>query len=66
MDIFTPLYHEGGLFFLPGEYFSYFADKIRERVGGGGGGSAISFRSFFIFIQICPRGWQVRSCSAPA
>ena len=38
----TPLYHEGEHFFLPGEYLSYFADKI-----GGGGDSAISFRFFF-------------------
>ena len=35
MDIFTPLYHEGVLFFLLGEYLSYVADKIK---GGGGGG----------------------------
>ena len=38
MDIPTPLYREGGLFFLPDEYFSFSTDKIWERGGGGGGG----------------------------
>ena len=56
MDIFTPLYHEGVLFFLLGEHLSYVADKIKG--GGGGGDSAISFRFFFIFIQIC-LPWRV-------
>ena len=31
MDIPTPLYREGGLFFLPDEYFSFVTDKIWER-----------------------------------
>ena len=56
MDIFTTLYHEVGLFFLPGEYFSYTADKIIRLGGGGGvlgGDSEISFR----FVS--PREWQV-------
>ena len=65
MDIFTPLYHEGEHFFLPGEYLSYVTDKIRE--GGGGGGRRFRdiiqiffprFRFFFIFIQIC-LSWRV-------
>ena len=34
MDIPTPLYREGGLFFLPDEYFSFSTDKIRERGEG--------------------------------
>ena len=63
MDIFTPLYHEGVLFFLLGEYLSYVADKIK---GGGGRDSARDiiqiffprFRFFFIFIQIC-LSWRV-------
>ena len=31
MDIPTPLCREGGLFFLPDEYFSFATDKIWER-----------------------------------
>ena len=34
MDIPTPLYREGGLFFLPDEYFSFATDKIWERGEG--------------------------------
>ena len=49
MDIFTPLYHEGVLFFLPGEYLSYVTDKIK----GGGGGEILRYHSdFFSQIQI--------------
>ena len=40
MDIFTPLYHEGVLFFLLGEYLSYVADKIR-------GGEILRYHSDF-------------------
>ena len=62
MDIFTPLYHEGEHFFLPGEYLSYVADKIRE----GGAEEIPRYHSdfffhiqiFFIFIQIC-LSWRV-------
>ena len=55
MDIPTPLYREGGLFSLPDEYFSFFTDKIWERGGGGVGRrrSVITFRFFFITVQIC-------------
>ena len=62
MDIFTPLYHEGEHFFLPGEYLSYVADKIRE--GAGRRFRDIiqiffpRFRFFFIFIQIY-LSWRV-------
>ena len=45
MDIFTPLYHEGEHFFLPGEYLSYVADKIRE----GGGEEIPRYHSDFFF-----------------
>ena len=31
MDTPTPLCREGGLFFLPNEYFSFATDKIWER-----------------------------------
>ena len=31
VDISTPLCREGGLFFLPDEYFSFATDKIWER-----------------------------------
>ena len=65
MDIFTPLYHEGEHFFLPGEYLSYVADKIRE----GGGEEIPRYHSdFFSQIQIffsyslrfvSPGEWQV-------
>ena len=49
MDIFTPLYHEGEHFFLPGEYLSYVADKIRE----GGREEIPRYHSdFFFHIQI--------------
>ena len=34
MDIPTPLYREGWLFFLPDEYFSFTTDKIWERGEG--------------------------------
>ena len=34
MDIPTPLCREGGLFFLPDEYFSFATDKIWERGEG--------------------------------
>ena len=71
MDAFTPLYHEGGLFFLPGEYFSYIADKskIRERGWGWRFRDIIQiffprFRFFFIFIQIC-LSWRVAGLNKP-
>ena len=63
MDIFTPLYHEGVLFFLLGEYLSYVADKIR------GGGEIPRYHSdFFLpdsdffsysFRFVSPGEWQV-------
>ena len=34
MDIPTPLFREGGLFFLPDEYFSFATDNIWERGEG--------------------------------
>ena len=34
MDIPTPLYREGGLFFLPDAYLSFATDKIWERGEG--------------------------------
>ena len=46
MDIPTPLYREGGLFFLPDEYFSFVTDKIWER-GEGEEEIRITFRFFF-------------------
>ena len=59
MDISTPLCREGGLFFLPDEYFSFATDKIWER------GEEekeihdlISIRFFFITIQSC-LSWRV-------
>ena len=67
MDIFTPLYHEGELFFLLGAYLSYIADKIRGG-GGGGGGIPRCHSDFFSQIQIffsysfrfvSPGEWQV-------
>ena len=52
MDIPTPLYREGGLFFLPGEYFSFVTDKIWER-GEGEEEIRDNFQIFFITVQIC-------------
>ena len=52
MDIPTPLYREGGLFFLPDEYFSFVADKIWER-GEGEEEIRDNFQIFFITVQIC-------------
>ena len=52
MDIPTPLYREGGFFFLPGEYFSFVTDKIWER-GEGEEEIRDNFQIFFITVQIC-------------
>ena len=52
MDIPTPLYREGGLFFLPDEYFSFVTDKIWER-GEGEEEIRDNFQIFFITVQIC-------------
>ena len=57
MDISAPLYSEGGLVFVPDEYFSFRTDKIWER-GGGGGRRFVIFRFFFITIQIF-LSWRV-------
>ena len=43
MDISTPLYREGGLVFVPDEYFSFGTDKIWER----GRRRFVIFRFFF-------------------
>ena len=56
MDISTLLYREGGLVFVPDEYFSFGNDKIWER----GGGRSVIFRFFFITIQIF-LSWRVAS-----
>ena len=55
--MFTPLYHEGELFFLLGAYLSYIADKIE----GGGGDSARCHSDFFSysFRFVSPGEWQV-------
>ena len=45
MDISTLLYREGGLVFVPDEYFSFGTDKIWERGGGG------EIRDIKIFFQ---------------
>ena len=58
MDIPTPLCREGGLFFLPDEYFSFATDKIIMGEGGRRRRSMISIRFFFITIQIC-LSWRV-------
>ena len=58
MDIPTPLYRERGLFFLPDEYFSFAADRIWERGGGGGEEIGGIIQIFFITIQIC-LSWRV-------
>ena len=50
MDIPTPLYREGGLFFLPDEYFSFVTDKIWER---GEEEIRDNIQIFFITVQIC-------------
>ena len=55
MDISTLLYREGGLVFVPDEYFSFGTDKIWE---GGGGGRSVILRFFFITIQIF-LSWRV-------
>ena len=52
MDIPTPLYREGGLFFLPDEHFSFVTDKIWER-GEGEEEIRDNFQIFFITVQIC-------------
>ena len=56
MDISTPLYREGGLVFVPDEYFSFGTDKIWER----GRRRFVIFRFFFITIQIF-LSWRVAS-----
>ena len=53
MDISTLLYREGGLVFVPDEYFSFGTDKIWER-----GGRSVILRFFFITIQIF-LSWKV-------
>ena len=55
MDIPTPLYREGGLFFLPDAYLSFATDKICEK-----GKEEIRdiIQIFFITIQIC-LSWRV-------
>ena len=57
LDIPTPLCREGGLFFLPDEYFSFATDKILERGEGENEIHDIN-QIFFITIQIC-LSWRV-------
>ena len=57
MDIPTPLFREGGLFFLHDEYFSFATDKIWERGEGEKEIHDIN-QFFFITIQIC-LSWRV-------
>ena len=47
MDVSTLLYREGGLVFVPNEYFSFGTDKIWERGGRGGGGEIRDIKIFF-------------------
>ena len=57
MDIPPPLCCEGGLFFLPDEYFSFATDKIWER--GEGEKEIHDIKQIFFFtIQIC-LSWRV-------
>ena len=60
MDIPTPLCREGGLFFLPDEYFSFATDKIWER--GEGEKEIHDINQIFFsepFRFVCPGEWQV-------